>query len=169
MHDECSIGAEEVITTEIIVHYSDVILGSMVFPITGVSIVCPTVCPGADQRKHQRSAPGFCKGNPPVTGRFPSQKASNARIFFIWWRHHAGFNLTHQRLSSCRLLSVEYLDTWRSDGMKDASNSSSPLKTWGLADNRVTNSTNIATSIRRNVLCKDKTDIYNFQSSIAFE
>ena len=33
--------------------------------------------------------PGLCEGNPPVTGGFPSQRASNAENVFIWWRHHA--------------------------------------------------------------------------------
>ena len=31
-------------------HYSDVIMSSMGSQITGVSIVCPTVCPGADKK-----------------------------------------------------------------------------------------------------------------------
>ena len=31
---------------------------------------------------------GFCKGNSPVTGKFPAQRASNAENFSIWWRHH---------------------------------------------------------------------------------
>ena len=34
------------------VHYSDVIMSTMVSQITGVSIVYSTVCSGADQRKH---------------------------------------------------------------------------------------------------------------------
>ena len=37
-------------------HYSDIIMSVMASPITGVSIVCPTVGSGADQRKHQSSA-----------------------------------------------------------------------------------------------------------------
>ena len=37
-------------------HYKDVIMRAMVSQITGVSIVCWTVCSGADQRKHQSSA-----------------------------------------------------------------------------------------------------------------
>ena len=37
-------------------HYSDVMMSAMAFPITAVSIVCSTVCSGADQRKHQSSA-----------------------------------------------------------------------------------------------------------------
>ena len=31
---------------------------------------------------------GLCEGNPPVTGGFPSQRASNAENVSIWWRHH---------------------------------------------------------------------------------
>ena len=38
------------------VHYNDVIVSTMAFQIIGVSIVCSTVGPGADQRKHQSSA-----------------------------------------------------------------------------------------------------------------
>ena len=34
-------------------HYSNVIMSAMAFQITGVWIVCSTVCSGADQRKHQ--------------------------------------------------------------------------------------------------------------------
>ena len=30
----------------------------------------------------------LCEGNSPVTGEFPSQKASNVENFSIWWRHH---------------------------------------------------------------------------------
>ena len=32
---------------------------------------------------------GLCEGNSPVTGEFPSQRASNAENSSIWWRHHA--------------------------------------------------------------------------------
>ena len=31
---------------------------------------------------------GLCEGNSPVTGEFPTQKASNAENIYIWWRHH---------------------------------------------------------------------------------
>ena len=37
-------------------HCSDFIMSAMASQITSVSIVCLTVCPGADQRKHQSSA-----------------------------------------------------------------------------------------------------------------
>ena len=31
---------------------------------------------------------GLCDGNSPVTGEFPTQRASNAANVSIWWRHH---------------------------------------------------------------------------------
>ena len=37
-------------------HYSDVIMNPMASQITGVPLVCTTVCSGTDQRKHQSSA-----------------------------------------------------------------------------------------------------------------
>ena len=36
-------------------HYTDIIMSAMASQITSVSIVCSTVGPGADQRKHQSS------------------------------------------------------------------------------------------------------------------
>ena len=61
-------------------HYSDVIMSAMASQITGVSMVCSTVCSGAAQRKHQSSASlAFVRGIPTasVTGEFPSQRTSN--------------------------------------------------------------------------------------------
>ena len=31
---------------------------------------------------------GLCVGNSPVTGEFPTQRASNAKNISIWWHHH---------------------------------------------------------------------------------
>ena len=31
---------------------------------------------------------GFCEGNSPVTGEFPTQQASNVENVSIWWCHH---------------------------------------------------------------------------------
>ena len=31
---------------------------------------------------------GLCEGNSPVTGEFPTQRASNAENVSIWWGHH---------------------------------------------------------------------------------
>ena len=36
----------------------------------------------------------LCVGNSPVTDEFPAQRDSNAENVSIWWRHHAGMNLT---------------------------------------------------------------------------
>ena len=66
-------------------HYSDVII-----IITSVSIIYSTFCSGAYQRKHQ-SVTGLCVGNSPVTGEFPSQRASDAENVSIWWRHHGSW------------------------------------------------------------------------------
>ena len=33
-------------------------------------------------------ATGLCEGNSPLTGEFPSQRASNTENVSIWWRHH---------------------------------------------------------------------------------
>ena len=61
--------------------------------MTDVSIVCSTVCSGAHQRKTSKlGVTGLCKGNPPVTGGFPTQRASNAENVSIWWRHHWPYN-----------------------------------------------------------------------------
>ena len=72
-------------------HYSDVVMRATAFHITGVSIVCSTVCSGADQRKHQSSTSlAFVVGSSPVTGEFPAQRASNndtSSFSHIWDRH----------------------------------------------------------------------------------
>ena len=66
-------------------HYSDVIMSTIASQITGVSIVCSSVCSGVDQRKHQSSASlAF------VRGSF-NAGAINAENVSIWWRHHEIF------------------------------------------------------------------------------
>ena len=68
-------------------NYNDVIMDTMASQITGVSFVCPTVCSGTDQMKHQSSASlAFVRG---IHRWIPSaQMASNAENASIWWRHH---------------------------------------------------------------------------------
>ena len=75
-------------TMNYLTHHNDVIMSAMVFQIIGVSIAYSTVCPGADQRKHQNPVTGVCEGNSPLTGKFPAQRASNAKNVSIWWHHH---------------------------------------------------------------------------------
>ena len=85
-------------------------MSAMVSQITGVSIVSSTVDSGADQRKYRSYASlvPYCKGDSPVTGEFPTQKASNAENIIIWWRRH-GFvvcsakTLQEMILSYCQL------------------------------------------------------------------
>ena len=70
-------------------HYSDGIMSGMASQITGVSIVCSTVCSGADKKKTPKlRVTGLCEGNSPVTGGFPSQKTSNTENISTRWRHH---------------------------------------------------------------------------------
>ena len=61
-------------------HYNDVIMGTIAPQITSLTIVYSTVYSGADQRKHESSAPlAFVRG----IHRFPAQMASNAENVFI--------------------------------------------------------------------------------------
>ena len=57
-------------------HYSDVIISAMASQITGVFMVCSTVC---SEKASKLNVTGLCEGNSPVTGEFPSQRASNAQ------------------------------------------------------------------------------------------
>ena len=72
-------------------YYSDVIMSAISSQITGVSIVCSNVYSGRRRSKKisKLRVTGLCEGNPSVTGRFPSQKASNTKNNSIWWRRHA--------------------------------------------------------------------------------
>ena len=57
---------------------------TMAFQISSLTIVYSAVYSGADQRN--------IKAPRPVTGDFPTQRASNAVNVSIWWRHHENFN-----------------------------------------------------------------------------
>ena len=39
------------------------------------------------KKTSKRRVTGLCAENPPVTGEFPTQMASNAESVYIWWRH----------------------------------------------------------------------------------
>ena len=61
-------------------------MSAMASQITGVSIVCSTVCSGADQRKHQSCASlAFVRRSHQW---IPTQRASDAETLSIWWRHY---------------------------------------------------------------------------------
>ena len=81
------------------IHYNDVIMTAMASQITDVSIVCSTVCSGADQRIHQNSASlAFVRGihrwpvdspyKGPVTQKmFPFDDVIMAESNFTSWYH----------------------------------------------------------------------------------
>ena len=73
-------------------HYSDVIMGAMAFKITTVSIVYNRLFRRRSKKTSKLRVTGPCEGNSPVTGEFPTQRASNAKNASIWWRHHAHWN-----------------------------------------------------------------------------
>ena len=60
-------------------HYSDATIGSMAPQITGVLIVCLTVCSGTYQRKHQRLA--FVMGIYRWPGDFPHKGPVTRKMF----------------------------------------------------------------------------------------
>ena len=67
-------------------HYSDIIMDTMASEITSLAIVYSSVYSDADQRKHQSSASlAFVRE---FTGEFSAQRASDAEIVYIWWRHY---------------------------------------------------------------------------------
>ena len=69
-------------------HYSDVIMSVMASQITSLTIVYFTVYSGRSKETSQLRVTGLCVGNSPVTGEFPTQRASNAKNVSIWWCHH---------------------------------------------------------------------------------
>ena len=60
------------------VHYNDVIMNTMASQITSLTVVYSTVYSGRSKKTAKLRATGLCEGNSPVTGEFPSQRASDA-------------------------------------------------------------------------------------------
>ena len=90
-------------------HHCDVITSAMASQITGISIVCLTVCSGADQRKHQSSASlAFVRGihmwpisiiNGPVTRKmFPFDDVIIMATFGLLCMAHALEGLSSDEL-----------------------------------------------------------------------
>ena len=69
-------------------HYNDVIMGAIVSPTIGLTIVYSIVYLDADERKHQAPRHWPLCGEFTGTGEFPAQMASNAENVSIWWRYH---------------------------------------------------------------------------------
>ena len=47
---------------------------------------------------------GLCEGNTPMTGGFPSQRASNAENVSIWWHYHVSRQLGWRQENSCAMM-----------------------------------------------------------------
>ena len=54
----------------------------------------------------------LCEGNSPVTGEFPSQRASNGTNDSIWWRHHVRKNIL-EYVCLFRCLNAKFTDPSR--------------------------------------------------------
>ena len=64
-------------------------MDAMVSQITNLTIVYSTVYSRRRSKKASNlRVTDLCKGNSPMTGEFPSQRASYAVNVSIWWRHH---------------------------------------------------------------------------------
>ena len=76
----------------VLLHYSDVIMSVMAFQITSLTNVYSTVLFRRKSKKTWKlRVTGLCEGNSPVTGEFPTQRASSAENVSIWWRHHVHY------------------------------------------------------------------------------
>ena len=64
-------------------------MGVMASQITSLTIVYSTVYSRRRSKTTSKlCVTGLCGGKSPVTGEFPSQRASNAEKASMWWRHH---------------------------------------------------------------------------------
>ena len=61
-------------------HYNDAIMSAMTSQITGVTIVCQTIC---SKKILKLRVTSLCERNSPVAGEFHAQRASNAEMFPI--------------------------------------------------------------------------------------
>ena len=52
---------------------------------------------------------GLCEGNSPVTGEFPSQRASNVENIPIWWRHNEHGFKSYIRQTNCVSVAGMYM------------------------------------------------------------
>ena len=67
------------------------------------------LCKRRSKKTSKLRAIGLCEGNPPVTGGFPSQRASNAENVSNWWRHHNIYfsrTMHHSQLAIHTVLSI---------------------------------------------------------------
>ena len=71
-------------------NYSDVVMGAMASQVTSLTIVLLNRLFRCRSKKTSKlCVSGLCAGNSPVTGEFPTHRASDAEKVPIWWRHYA--------------------------------------------------------------------------------
>ena len=86
--------------------------------ITSLTFVYSNVDSGADKQKTSKlRVTGLCAGNSPVTGEFPTQKATHVENDLIWWRHHASKPIIQNFSLNifCELLSATEPHYWKVD------------------------------------------------------
>ena len=68
------------------IHYDDVLMSTMASLIIG--FLLNSLCRHRSKETSKLRVTGLCEGNSPLTGEFPSQRASDAVNVSIWWRHY---------------------------------------------------------------------------------
>ena len=112
----CNTGAQYLI------HYGDVIMGTIASQITSLTIVFSTVLFRRRSKKTSKlRVTGLCAGNSPGTGEFPAQMASIAENVSLWWLHHVTNHTRDAQWGLCdrRSPTVALILIWK----KRASNS----------------------------------------------
>ena len=82
-------------------HYGDVIMSTIAFQITSLTIVYSTVYSGADQRKHQNSASLALCGEFTGDRWIPRTNGQLRENVSIWWRH-CGIIISRGKVLSSR-------------------------------------------------------------------
>ena len=98
-------------------HYSDVIMSAMTCQITRVSILCSTVCSGADKTKHQGSATlAFVRVNHQSPVASPHKGSATPKMFPFDDVIMTAMSISHDELIPripFRMLSIVLIFTWR--------------------------------------------------------
>ena len=82
-------------------HYSDTIMSAMVFWLFAQPIF-------QAQKTPKLRVTGLCEWNAPVTGGFPSQRASDAENVSIWWRHRVPLQLSKYNKNRTRRIANRF-------------------------------------------------------------
>ena len=88
------------------------------------------LCRWGSKKTSKRRGTGLCEGNSPVTGEFPSQRASNAENVSIWWRHHES---KHDVQFSCAIYQPLLAHHWRVHQCLLTSRFIAPSIPWGVS------------------------------------